>query len=99
MTYIVELALMIGFWFSPIVYSFAMVQDVMGELFTQIYLLNPITLAVFGIQSVMWSKGADEMFPDGLKPALLIALGVGVLVLFICQRAFDRMQRDFAQEL
>lgn len=99
MTYIVELALMIGFWFSPIVYSFSMVKDVMPELFTQIYLLNPVTLAVFGMQSVMWSKGADEMFPDGLKLALLIALGVGLVVLFICQRVFDRLQRDFAQEL
>ncbi|WP_240658538.1 ABC transporter permease [Microbacterium sp. CPCC 204701] len=99
MTYLVELALMIGFWFSPIVYSFAMVKDVMPELFTQIYLFNPVTLAVFGIQSVMWSKGADEMFPDGLKLALLIALAVGLVVLFICQRVFDRLQRDFAQEL
>jgi ABC-2 type transport system permease protein len=72
---------------------------VMGELFTQIYLLNPVTLAVFGIQSVMWSEGTDEMFPDGLKLSLLIALGVGLVVLFICQRVFDRLQRDFAQEL
>ena len=99
MTYIVELALMIGFWLSPIVYSFAMVEDVMGEIFTQIYLLNPITLAVLGSQSVMWNKGTEEMFPDGLKLSLLIALGVGLVVLFICQRAFDRLQRDFAQEL
>lgn len=99
MTYIVELALMIGFWFSPIVYSFAMVKAVMPELFTEIYLLNPVTLAVFGIQRVMWSKGTDEMFPERLELSLLIALGVGLLVLFICQRVFDRMQRDFAQEL
>ncbi|MEZ3159105.1 ABC transporter permease [Microbacterium sp. BWT-B31] len=99
MTYIVELALMIGFWFSPIVYSFAMVKDVMPDLFVQIYLLNPVTLAVFGIQRVMWNKGTDAMFPDRLELSLLIALAVGVVALFICQRAFDRLQRDFAQEL
>jgi ABC-2 type transport system permease protein len=97
--YLVEIALMLGFWMSPIVYSWTMVSAAVSPPMAEVYLANPMTLAVLGVQAVMWSAGAPENFPPGLGIRLAVCLGVGLIVLVIAQRLFDRLQRNFAQEL
>ncbi|WP_324650843.1 ABC transporter permease [Georgenia sp. H159] len=97
--YLVEVAVMVGFWLSPIVYSWAMVADAIPDTLANIYLLNPITLATLGFQRSVWISGPATAFPPDHALRLLVALAVGAVLLILAQRLFARMQRDFAQEL
>jgi ABC-2 type transport system permease protein len=57
-------------------------------------------MAVMGIQKAIWGGNASSTyFPDNLGPRMLLALGVGLVVLFCAQRVFSRLQANFAQEL
>lgn len=97
--YLVEVALMVGFWASPIVYSWEMVSGAISPALERLYLANPITLAVLGFQRAMWQAGSSMAVPSDLDVRLVVALVVGTLLLAVCQRLFSLMQRDFAQEL
>ncbi|WP_454049439.1 ABC transporter permease [Cellulomonas sp. Marseille-Q8402] len=98
--YLVEIAIMIFFWASPIAYSWSLVNDsVDNELLKQLYLANPITIAIMGFQKTFWVAGSDQPFPPDIDTRLWIWLGVGVLFTLIGQRVFARLQGNFAQEL
>ncbi|MDR1214413.1 MAG: ABC transporter permease [Propionibacteriaceae bacterium] len=97
--HLVEVLLLIGFWVSPVVYSWPMVASQVGSTLQEIYMANPITVAVFGMQQGLWSGGDATFFPDHLLARLLIAFGLGLVALFLCQRVFDLLQRNFAQEI
>lgn len=97
--YLVEVGLMIGFWLTPSVYSFDMIASRAPSIVTSLYLLNPTALAAMGFQRGFWLSGESAVWPTHLLTRLGIALLVGVVFVFIAQRAFDRMQRNFAQEL
>jgi ABC-2 type transport system permease protein len=98
--YLVEVALMILFWASPIVYSYALVhQQLKGGLLEQLYLLNPVTLVVCGFQQTFWVAGDGQPVPDHLGERLGIAFAVAVVLLWVCHRTFARLQANFAQEL
>lgn len=97
--YLVEISLTILFWASPVVYSWVFVRDALGSVAENLYLNNPITLAVLGMQRALWAAGDDEPVPDALATRLGIALIVGVLLLWLAQRLFSRLEGNFAQEL
>jgi ABC-2 type transport system permease protein len=97
--YLVEVIVMIMFWASPIVYSWALVRDHVSGALTDLYLANPMTLAVIGFQQTFWVGGDDQPVPTHLAERLGIALAVGVVLLWLCQRVFARLQSNFAQEL
>lgn len=97
--YLVEVVVMIMFWASPIVYSWALVRDHVSGALTDLYLANPMTLAVIGFQQTFWVGGDDQPVPTHLAERLGIALAVGVVLLWLCQRVFARLQSNFAQEL
>ncbi len=97
--YLVEVAVMVGFWLSPIVYSWAMVADAIPDVLADIYLLNPITLATLGFQRSVWVAGPENAFPPDHLLRLGVALAAGAVLLLLAQRVFARMQRNFAQEL
>lgn len=100
--YLVEVLLLILMWASPIVYSWNMVQGVLGGgTALSIYTNNPVTLAVLGFQKAFWVAGAESMatYPPDLLLRLAIALLVGLVLIFAFQRVFSRLQGNFAQEL
>ena len=118
--YLVEVFLLLFFWASPIVYSWSYVLDAAtrsGYLWlSEIYLWNPITLAMLAFQKGMWiagsrdnvmgqdAAGADVIVPAQPWPAdldfrLLIAAIIGLVLVWICQRVFSRLQGNFAQEI
>ena len=98
--YLVEIFVMIFFWVSPIVYSWELFVDtVESTLIQEIYLANPITLAVLGFQKTFWTSGDSKPFPDDMYTRMGIAILVGVVLLWLCQRVFARLQANFAQEL
>jgi ABC-2 type transport system permease protein len=101
--HLIEILLLILFWASPIVYSAGFVHDAIGgTLLEDLYFANPVTLAVLGMQKAMWVAGSEDpaqYWPDMLWLRMLIALVVCLLLLFLAQRTFSRLQSNFAQEL
>jgi ABC-2 type transport system permease protein len=98
--YLVEIALTVLFWASPIVYSWELVRGAIPEGFLQdLYLANPVTAAVLAMQRGLWVAGTDEPYPDDLAVRLLIMFGIGLVLLWFAQRAFSRLESDFAQEI
>jgi ABC-2 type transport system permease protein len=101
--HLVEVVLIVFFWASPIVYSYHFVHavsqsmPVLGEL----YLANPVTLGVLGLQRALWTAGAADPtnWPADLGPRMLIAFAASLVVLWISQRVFSQLQGNFAQEL
>jgi len=98
--YLVEISLTILFWASPVVYSWRLVHDTIGGTWLEsLYLDNPVTLAVLGMQRAMWVAGSDEPFPEDLGTRLIVSLVVGAVLLWLSQRLFNRLEGNFAQEL
>ncbi len=98
--YLVEVVLMVAFWLSPIVYAWSFVASaIQSEVINALYLANPVTLAILAFQRGMWVAGSDLPQPSALGVRLLIALAIGIPILWFCQRIFARLQNNFAQEL
>jgi ABC-2 type transport system permease protein len=98
--YLVEIALMVFFWASPVVYSWELVRGAIDSpALEQLYLLNPVTAAVLGMQRAFWVAGTEEPFPDNLGTHLTVMLLVGTVLLWASQRVFARLEGNFAQEL
>ncbi len=98
--YLVEVAVLILLWASPVVYAWGMVRNFVGEgLLLELYTNNPITLAVLGFQKAFWVAGSGAAFPTDLLLRQGIAIAIGLVLLVIAQRVFARLQGNFAQEL
>lgn len=100
MQYLVEVVLSVGFWITPSLYSYAMVVDMAPTWFTHLYLANPTAIGVFGIQRGTWIAGdVGGVWPEHLMLRIFIMLVIGLILLFVNQRIFSRLQRNFAQEI
>ncbi|RZU64348.1 ABC-2 type transport system permease protein [Microterricola gilva] len=99
--YLVEVLLMLLMWASPIVYSWGMVKDILGDgTALAIYTNNPITLAVLGFQRALWTAGDGVAeYPPDLMLRLGIAFVVGAVLLAVFHRVFAKLQGNFAQAL
>jgi ABC-2 type transport system permease protein len=97
----VGVILSILFWLSPIVYSYGFIKQTISGFWLEVYLANPITVAIMGFQKAVWRSGSEVMgtWPDDLLVRLWISLAFSVIFTFIAQRIFSRMQRSIAQEL
>lgn len=99
--HLVAVVSMLWFWMTPILYSAHQVQTSVPKLVYQIYLLNPITPVVFSFQKFFWPQGAGTVFDfdDHLTLRLVGSLGCSLILLWVGQRVFARVQGNFAQEL
>ena len=98
--HLVEILMMLLFWASPIIYSYSFVANFLkGGWLEQLYLANPVTLAVLGFQRGMWMAGANEPFPSHLGERMVVATVVSLVLLWVAQRVFARLEGNFAQEL
>lgn len=101
--HIVDILVLVLFWVSPIVYSFTFVHArLQDSLIEQIYLANPVTLASLAMQKGIWLAGSQDptiYWPPHLGLRMVIALGISLVLLWVCQRVFARLQSNFAQEL
>lgn len=102
----VEVYLVAFFWLSPIVYPYSLVVNLSApEWIKDLYSLNPVTLAITGMQKGLWAPGLslEEQialsWPADLELKLLIAIVISCFIAFICQRIFSRLQGNFAQEI
>lgn len=97
--YLVEIGLLLAMWISPIVYSWTYVSATISGWLLEVYLNNPVTLAVLGFQKALWAEGSNGVMPPYLGMRMLIAIIIGLIFLIFAQRVFARRQGDFAQEL
>jgi ABC-2 type transport system permease protein len=112
--YIVEVAMLLLFWASPIIYPWSNVVDYGLKAhvtwLAEVYLLNPISDIVLAFQRGMWIAGSHAAHVSGvLVPAqpwpphmalrLLIFGIIGLVLLWVAQRIFARLQGNFAQEI
>lgn len=102
--YLVEVGLLILFWASPIVYSYSFVADAITRAhlpgwFTELYLANPLTVAILAFQKAMWLGGTAATYPPNLELRLAVMALVSLVLIWIAQRIFARLQGNFAQEI
>jgi ABC-2 type transport system permease protein len=99
--YLVEVALMVWFWTTPTVYSWSQVEAALADrpALLEVYLANPVTIAVLGFQRAFWVAGDPASFPSDLGLRLLVMAAVSTVLLFIAHRVFVRLEGNFAQEL
>lgn len=99
--YIVDVIISLLFWATPVVYSLDFFSSKVPAWLVEIYLANPVTLTVISFQRAFWSAGADAVhtWPSTLDLRVTIALLISLVLLFLSQRVFARLQKSFAQEL
>ena len=118
--YLVEVALLIFFWASPIVYSWSLVLSAGARSglswLSDVYLLNPMSVAILAFQKGIWKAGSEsrvlgvtasgapnvvgpQPWPVDLDLRLLVVFLVGLVLLWVSQRVFSRLQGNFAQEI
>jgi ABC-2 type transport system permease protein len=112
--YLVEVGLLVFFWASPIVYSWSYVVDAATRSdlpwLEWVYLLNPMSDAMLAFQVGLWRAGSEDrvlgditvhaqQWPADLDLRLLIVAIVGLVILWVSQRVFSRLQGNFAQEI
>ena len=112
--HLLNLALLVWFWATPIVYQGWLVQDkletirILGFDAWVLYLLNPIAVIVLGFQRALYGVVVPEPGEDPVLPLISLSaqtgmlfalLGVSVLLLFLAWRSFFHRSGDFAEEL
>ena len=110
--YLVEVAMLLLFWASPIVYAWSYVVNAVNvpSWLPNVYLLNPVSNAVLAFQKGMWQAGSETRLIEGVSIApqpwpadldlrLAIVAVIGLVLLIICQRVFQKLQGNFAQEI
>jgi ABC-2 type transport system permease protein len=112
--HLLNLALLVWFWATPIVYQGWLVQrkletiQILGLDAWALYLLNPVAVIVLGFQRSLYSivvpgPGEDPILPlislGALTGLLLAVLAASALLLFSAWRSFFHRSGDFAEEL
>ncbi|QBE49413.1 ABC transporter permease [Leucobacter triazinivorans] len=96
----VDLILMFATWASPVLYSWTMVYEHTPGWLYNIYMSNPMTVAVEMFHDAFWLPLADgSPRPDGLLTFTLVGAVLALLTLFIGQLVFRRLEGSFAQNL
>jgi ABC-2 type transport system permease protein len=111
--HLLNLALLVWFWFTPIVYQGYLVQRelqgaaIAGVEAWTLYLLNPMAIVVFGFQRALYgapdASGTDPVLPvvslgwHAVTLAVLLVIATGLLV--AAWRTFFHRSGDFAEEL
>ena len=101
----VEIITMISVWASPVMYRWTMVSSEVPNWLFQIYLLNPITVAVELFHYGLWIPLGPMTgnVPDTTIPELgqhaLIAFIIALVVVICGELVFRRLEGRFAQDL
>ncbi|PZU31200.1 MAG: sugar ABC transporter permease [Microbacterium sp.] len=100
---IVELLLLLATWASPVLYYWTMVRDAFEAVpwLFDLYLLNPITQAVELFHFGFWYpiSGTGLPLPPNLGLNTLWTFLIAVVMLWVGQTVFRRLEGRFAQDL
>ncbi|QBE48643.1 ABC transporter permease [Leucobacter triazinivorans] len=98
---IIDVALMFAVWMSPVLYSHAMIRDVLPAWLYNLYLVNPVTVSVELFHSAFYRPIVPNgvPVPDYMFTNTLAGLGIAIGTLLIGQVVFRKLEGDFAQDL
>ena len=105
---LVDLIIMVATWLSPVLYHWNLVYQSFPRWLWHIYQLNPLTAAVNLFHYAFWfaGMGRAETLPNGSETIVthlwgwgFLALGTTLVIVFVGQLVFRRLERRFAQEL
>lgn len=101
---IVDLIAMVATWASPVLYVWTMVRDVSPAWAMNLYLANPLTVAVELFHYGFWAPTTDDLGAWHVPPHLFsvwtpVALALSVLLVLVGDAIFRRHEGHFAQEL
>ena len=110
--HLLNLALLVWFWFTPIVYQGWLVQQklatiqILGIDAWDLYLLNPAAVIVLAFQRALYGvgpSGSEPVLPPislgGLGLMVIAVLAASVVLLMLAWRSFFHRSGDFAEEL
>ncbi|MCW2667193.1 MAG: transporter permease [Frankiales bacterium] len=108
--FLVDVVLQVGFWLTPILYSYSQVLGgaeqlkLSAETVSRIYMLNPMANVVIGFQRALWPAGdtpsaAAAAFPGRLDVRLAVLTVVALIIAWLGMRIFVRLSANFGQEL
>ncbi|HZP89608.1 MAG TPA: ABC transporter permease [Actinomycetota bacterium] len=112
--HLLNIGLLVWFWFTPIVYSGYLVKDVLtrhpvlGVNLWNLFLVNPLTPIVMGFQRALYATVRPPGSPKPVLPDVGLAWLAGVLALVLVVSlaflrltwgTFFRLSGDFAEEL
>jgi ABC-2 type transport system permease protein len=111
--HLLNVALLVWFWMTPIVYSAFKVQEVLagrkilGVSLWGLYQANPLASIAMGFQRALYGVirpvGSDQVLPEvslaWLAGVLAIVLAASVVFLLYTWRRFFELSGDFAEEL
>ena len=89
----------------PMIYGFTMVTERLGPRMEEIYLANPISVAVLLIQRCFWVGTTDDpsaaaaTMPDHLIERGLAVLAASLVVLVIAQLHFSRFENKIPERI
>lgn len=101
-----ELLIMLLMYATPVIYSWTFVKEKVNSNLFDLYIHNPITLVLVGIQDTLWpgvrrySDGeiAKTMFTYS-SPSVWLTLIFSIFLLILSYRIFLKLEPNFAREL
>lgn len=105
---IVDMLLMVATWFSPVLYSWTMVRDTLYPWVFNVFMINPLTVAVELFHYGFWhptlrpedlTLPASQVVPHLFSFWTPIAIGISLLTVLIGDLLFRKFEGNFAQEL
>lgn len=97
---IIDVLLMFSLWASPVMYTQDLVQNVAPAWLYNLYLVNPMTVAVEMFHFSFWAQVTNgDPFPDRLLGNTFAGIGIALGVLLLGQVVFRKLEGNFAQNL
>ena len=105
---VVDMLLMVATWFSPVLYSWTMVRDTLYPWVFNVFMLNPLTVAVELFHYGFWrptlrveelALPSSKVIPHLFSFWTPIAIGISLLTVLIGDLLFRKFEGNFAQEL
>ncbi len=91
-------------WSTPMIYPFALIQErTQGNWIEQLYLLNPVADAVLLGQQCFWAPTLSDpdsaVMPDDLLARGFAMLAACLVMVYLAQKLFSRLEGKFAEQM
>ena len=102
--FIVDVGLMLLFWLTPILYGWWIVQGTFASQgypawVFDVYMANPLATAAVAFQQGVWPGETHPYFDSFWALQLWGTVAVCLVLVWLSQRIFNRLQENFAAEL
>jgi ABC-2 type transport system permease protein len=112
--HLMEIALMVWFWLTPILYPYTLISDRLAEHgLSWVARLNPLTSIVLAMQRAIWGRAYGEVdevtglphliIPDASQwwylGNLAVVAGISCVLIVGAIKVFDHLEGNFSEEI